>query len=145
MRIMNENRFSLLFYLKKPEKYTVGPMPVYLRITVNGIPKELATGRHCDPDRWNSALGRGHGTREEIKSLNVYLESLEYKAHESRRKAVETDAVLTSALLKNMLTGHDEQQHLLIEVFEEQNKQVAALVGTEYARGTWIRYTTTKE
>ncbi len=50
---MLEKSFSLLFYLKKPKNYLKGAMPIYLRITVDGIPKEISTGRQCDPIRWN--------------------------------------------------------------------------------------------
>ena len=34
---MPEKSLSLLFYLKKPKNYRKGTMPIYLRITVNGI------------------------------------------------------------------------------------------------------------
>lgn len=39
--------YSLLFYLKKPKNYVSGPKPIYMRITVSGIPKEISTGRDC--------------------------------------------------------------------------------------------------
>ncbi|WP_376749063.1 MULTISPECIES: Arm DNA-binding domain-containing protein [Sphingobacterium] len=46
--IMSTN-YSLLFYLKKPKNYVNGPKPIYIRITVDGIPKEVSTGRERDP------------------------------------------------------------------------------------------------
>ncbi len=55
---MLEKSFSLLFYLKKTKNYRIGNMPIYLRITVDGIPKEITTGRNCDPDKWNANAGR---------------------------------------------------------------------------------------
>lgn len=55
---MLEKSFRLLFYLKKPKKYRKGPMPIYLRITVDGVPKEISTGRQCEPDRWNTNANR---------------------------------------------------------------------------------------
>lgn len=51
---MLEKGFSLLFYLRKPKNYHDGAMPIYLRITVNNVPKEISTGRQSDPDRWNA-------------------------------------------------------------------------------------------
>ncbi|MFS8083711.1 MAG: Arm DNA-binding domain-containing protein, partial [Ginsengibacter sp.] len=30
------NSFSLLFHLRKPKGYKSGPLPIYLRITVDG-------------------------------------------------------------------------------------------------------------
>ncbi|MFC3197615.1 Arm DNA-binding domain-containing protein [Parapedobacter deserti] len=46
--------YSLLFYLKKPKNYVGGMKPIYMRITVVGDPKEVSTGRECDPSRWNA-------------------------------------------------------------------------------------------
>ncbi|WP_202552168.1 Arm DNA-binding domain-containing protein [Ginsengibacter hankyongi] len=45
--------FSLLFYLKKPKNYLLGDMPIYMRITVEGLVKELTTSRKCDPKLWD--------------------------------------------------------------------------------------------
>ncbi|WP_236537179.1 Arm DNA-binding domain-containing protein [Sphingobacterium composti Ten et al. 2007 non Yoo et al. 2007] len=71
--------YSLLFYLKKPKNYVNGPKPIYMRITVDGIPKELSTGRECDPAKWISKANRAKGTKEDVKTLNAYLDTLEHK------------------------------------------------------------------
>ena len=55
---MLEKSFGLLFYLKKPSYYRGGNMPIYMRITVDGLPKEVSTKRTCDPERWNSEAQR---------------------------------------------------------------------------------------
>lgn len=68
--------YSLLFYLKKPKNYVNGPKPIYMRITVDGIPKEVSTGRECDPSKWNPKANRVKGTTETVKTLNSYLETL---------------------------------------------------------------------
>ncbi len=39
-------------------------MPIYLRITVDGIPKEISTGRQCGPDRWKGNAGRSNVQRK---------------------------------------------------------------------------------
>ena len=86
---MLEKSFSLLFYLKKPKNYLKGIKPIYLRITVDGIPKEISTGRQCDPDRWNANTGRCNGTKEDAKLLNAFLDILQTKVYEVRRKLLE--------------------------------------------------------
>jgi len=70
---MLDKSFGLHFYLKKPKNYVKGVIPIYLRITVDGIPKELSTKRTCDPARWNSTSERESGTREDSRALNAYL------------------------------------------------------------------------
>jgi hypothetical protein len=48
-----------------------------MRITVDGKRADTSAGRECDPTKWNSQAGRAIGTKEEIKSLNNYLDSLQ--------------------------------------------------------------------
>ena len=81
---MWSNRFSLLFFLKKPKNYKGGKQPIYMRITIDAARLELSAQRECEPERWNPKAGRAKGTKEEIRELNAYLESLQakvYKAH----------------------------------------------------------------
>jgi len=74
IKIMKTN-FSMLFYLKKQKNYTSGLAPVYLRITVDGERAEVTTNRECEPEKWNSHSGRPTGTKENIKSLNAFLDN----------------------------------------------------------------------
>ena len=46
---MLEKSFGLLFFLKQPRNYEGGEMYVYLKITVDGIPKEMSVKRNWDP------------------------------------------------------------------------------------------------
>jgi len=139
---MLEKSFSLLFYIKRQKNYSKGPVPIYMRITVNGCRTELSTGRTIEPDRWNAPTNRGNGNKEEIKSLNAFLDTLQVKVFEARRKAVESNATITSSLLRDILKGQEDKPRMLLEMFEKHNKQVEALVGSEFARGTHIRYQT---
>ena len=76
-----ELSYSLLFYPKKPRNYTSGNIPVYLRFTVCGIPKECATTRTADPEKWCSKTNREDGKTESTKSLNYHLDDLKQKVH----------------------------------------------------------------
>ena len=57
-----ELNYSLLFDLNKPKNYTSGPIPVCMRFTVDGIPKECATTRAADPE---SASGNKRNQHKE--------------------------------------------------------------------------------
>jgi hypothetical protein len=70
---------SLLFYLKKPKSYEGGPMPVYLRITIDNDVKELCTSRKCDPKIWDKRAGRAKGKNEEARELNSHLNTFTLK------------------------------------------------------------------
>lgn len=139
---MLEKNVSLLFYLKRPKNHRKNTSPVYLRITIDGIRKEIATGRSCDPDRWNSKSGRGNGTKEDIKSLNSFLDTLQLKVHEAQRKSIEKNEPVSSTLLKNLMKGETEKPRMIMDIFQHHNNQICALVGKEFAPGTLERYKT---
>jgi len=139
---MLEKSFSLLFYLKKPKNYLKGIKPIYLRITVDGIPKEISTGRQCDPDRWNANTGRCNGTKEDAKLLNAFLDILQTKVYEVRRKLLEKNEIITAERLKNTLKGTDGTVRMLMKIFQQHNDEVKNLVGKDFAPGTLERYKT---
>jgi len=137
-----KTNFSLLFYLKKPKNYVSGDVPVYMRITVDGVRSETSAGRECDPDQWNSYAGRLKGTKEDVKTFNAYLDDLQSKVYEAHKILSAFDVPITAETLKNKLLGKTEKPKMLIGIFEEHNQQVKALIDKEFAKGTHKRYET---
>ena len=137
-----KTNFSLLFYLKKPKNYQDGPMPVYMRITVDGKRAETTAGRYCLPANWSTSTGRVKGTKEESRSFNTYLDNLQAQVYEAHRLLCEAKISLTAEVLKDKFLGKTEKPRMLIDIFKEHNRKVLALVGREYAQGTAIRYQT---
>ena len=137
-----KTNFSLLFYMKKQKNYRSGSAPIYLRITVDGNRSEVTTGRSCNPTAWNINSGRCVGKKEEIKSLNAYLDNLQNKVFEAHRQLTEKDHLITAAGLRNHFQGREEKQHTLLDVFKDHNTKMDALVGQEFSKGTAERYRT---
>ncbi len=137
-----KTNFSLLFYLKKPKNYTDGPVPIYLRITVAGKRSETTTARSCDPLQWNSKAGRLKGTKEASRTFNAYLDQLQAMVYDAHQNLTEQKAAITAERLKSKLTGKTESVRMILDVFKEHNRQVAALVGADFAKGTLERYQT---
>jgi integrase len=134
--------FSLLFYLKKPKNYQNGPMPVYLRITVDGRRSETTAGRECEPGQWSSTAGRLKGTKEDVKSFNSYLDDLQTKVYQAHRLLSEADDLITAETIRNKFMGKTEKPRSLIDIFKEHNRKVEALLGKEFTKGTLCRYKT---
>jgi len=105
--------FSLLFYLKKPKNYTTGAMPLYLRITADGLPKEISLGRQWDPAKWNAKSGKAIGTREDAKKLNEFIDTIRSKLYNARLQLVEKNEVVTADTLKMALIGN----HMIVLCF----------------------------
>lgn len=141
---MLDKSFGLLFYLKKPKHYQKGEAPIYLRITVDGNPKELSVKRSCDPVRWNSHAGRASGTRESTRTLNAYLDAYQAKVFEAKRKLVESSQLVTAAAIKEILLGAEQRNKMLIKIFENYNADVKKLIGIDYSRSTWTKYDRTR-
>ena len=142
---MLEKSFTLLFYLKKPKNYLTGSMPIYMRITVDGIRKEISTGSQCDQDRWNANAGRVNGSKEDAKRLNEYLDTLQIKVYEVRRKLVEKNETITANGLKNVLKGTSDKSKMIMTIFQQHNDQMKSLVGKDFSPATLERYRTSLE
>lgn len=125
--VMSVN-FSLLFYLKKSNSYLTGPVPIYLRVTVAGKRAEIFTGRKCEPNRWNASAGRAWGTKAATKSLNIFLDNLQAKVYEVHQQLVETEEPITAVGMKNRFIGMEDKERVLIELFEEHNRKMGALM-----------------
>ena len=133
---------NLLFYLKKRATYKNGPVIIYLRFTVEGQRAEVSTGKTCEPARWNVQAGRANGTKEDVRVLNMYLDTLQAKAQELHNIMTINDDDVTAETLKNRFIGKLEKARTLVAVFEDHNARMRSLVGQEFEKSTLQRYET---
>ncbi|MCO5948020.1 site-specific integrase [Mucilaginibacter flavidus] len=132
------------FTLKKTKILANGTAPIYLRITINGGRVEFTTKRYILPSRWNAQMQKMTGTTEEARIFNTYLKTLEQQIFETHRQMMESKINISAEAVKNRLLGKSEavQSRMLVPIFKEHNRRVAALIGKEYAAGTLERYVT---
>ncbi|RNL52635.1 site-specific integrase [Pedobacter jejuensis] len=140
-----KTNFSLLFYMKKQKNYTKGIAPIYMRITVNGKRAESATGRYCEPERWNSKSGRSIGTKEDSRLLNSFLDQLQNMVYEAHGELLKSGYVITAESIKNRFMGREDKSLTLLQAITEHNQKVEALVGKEFVQGTLNRYKVLKK
>ena len=139
---MLEKSFTILFYLKKQKKYVKGVQPIYLRLTVDGIPKELSTKQFWDPNRWNKRSGRPIGSKEDAKTLHEFLDMIQAKVYEARRKLLESGTQITCTALMDIVSGHEQRGKMFLTIFNEHNARMKALIDIDYAKGTCDRFDT---
>lgn len=133
---MLEKTFSVLSYLRKPKFYKEGdPSQVYLRVTVDGVAVEISAKRTWHPERWNNRSGRAIGAKDDVRSLNRFLDIMTNKVHDARRYLIDDNKEVTAQAIKNYLMGIDDRK-MLLEVFREHNERIAAQVPFEYSAGT---------
>ncbi|MES2109837.1 MAG: site-specific integrase [Bacteroidota bacterium] len=139
---MLERSFGLFYYLKQVKKQKNDERYVYLRITVNGIRKDVSVKRQWESQRWNSQFGRAIGIKKDAKELNAYLDVLLTKIYQIKRELIDSGKPVTANSIKNRLIGKDHDNHMILAEFRNHNTQMQALVGKEFAPSTLCRYKT---
>jgi site-specific recombinase XerD len=132
--------FHHIFYQKKPKTYKTGPIPIYLRITVDGKRAEISINREVDPDQWLSKAGRQKGKSDAARQFNSHLDALQSKLYEAHQALIRENKPITAETLKNRFTGAGEKLRTIIPIFQKHNDEMEALIPLEYAAGTLERF-----
>ena len=113
---------------------------VFLRITVDGLAKDLSLKRSWEKSRWLPKAGRAAGTKEDARTLNVYLDLIRTKVYDARNKLIENNEPITARAIKNVLSGEAQRKKMFLEIFAGHNANIKSLVGTDYTIDTWEKY-----
>ncbi len=140
-----QDLFSLLFYIKRCKADKNGYANIYLRITVNGKRSEFSIRRKVHIEKWSSDAGKGKGFTKEVQELNHYIDSIQNKIYEIHRTLINQNKTITATSLRNVYIGKDENQKMLLKIFQDHNDQVEKLIGIDFAAGTADRYRTAKK
>lgn len=137
---MLERSFGTMFFLKTPEKKEKLRV-VYLRVTVDGIPKEISTKRKWDISRWSQKTERAIGNKEDAKSLNYFLESMLTRIGNFRTDLMNNNQTIDSQIIIDFIRGKTYSKAKILEEFDLHNSELLVLVNKgEYAMGTYERY-----
>ncbi|WP_291127410.1 site-specific integrase [Flavobacterium sp. UBA7682] len=137
-----KHKLSTLFYIKSSKSAKNGLIPIYLRVTINGVRIEFSTSKFIESSKWNSISGRLKGNSEETRSLNSYLDILKCKVNEVEKDMVNNNIEIDARSFKNKFLGVEEKQRMLITIFENHNNNMKDLVGKDFANNTYKRYLT---
>lgn len=137
-----KHKMSILFYAKSAKTGKNGLVPIYLRITIDGIRVELSTSKFIEISKWNSIANKMKGTSEEARLINSHLDILKNKVYDIEKFIIQHDLEYTATTFKNKFLGLEEENRMLIEIFENHNNQMKLLVGKEFAENTYKRYIT---
>ncbi|MBL7885868.1 MAG: site-specific integrase [Flavobacterium sp.] len=135
--------FNLLFIIKKSKIKANGTAPIYLRITIDGVAKEISAKRSIFPKDWDSKLQKVRGNTVEVKTLNAYLKALEQEVYNAHYNLLKDNSSVTSLSIKSKILRTEEKGRMLIPIFKDHNSKFAELVKIgEYSPGTLERYET---
>jgi site-specific recombinase XerD len=141
-----DTNFFHIFYLRGGAKNSLSP--IYLRVTLRGKRAATSLRRKIYKEDWNSSAGRAKGNTEKAKILNRYLSKVENDLYISHQKLLEKGTKFTAQDLVDTFLGKDkkkeDQERMLLDIFQEHNDRVNRLVGKDFAAGTAERYRTAK-
>ncbi|MEP6931459.1 MAG: site-specific integrase [Flavobacterium sp.] len=141
---MLESSIGITFFLKSSTNGS-NERFIYLRISVNGIPKETSTKRKWNLNRWDQKTGRAAGNKEDAKALNFFMYSTEMKIRKYADQLLDKQESLSSIKLINFILGKTKQKTTVLQEFQIHNDQMLALVKKgEYAIGTHVRFEISK-
>lgn len=138
-----KHKMAILFFVKSSKANKKGLIPIYLRITIDGVRIEISTSRYIEKSKWNNAGGKLKGSSDEARLLNSHLDILKTKVYETEKWMVNNNEEINAQTFKNKLLGIEEKQRKLILIFEDHNKKMKELVGREYSINTYKKYETT--
>jgi len=144
VELMLEQSYGLTFFLKSQSGKSDTIRYVYLRVIVDGIPRETTTKRKWEVDRWDQTRERASGTREDAKSLNYYLDTLVTNINNYKTKLIRGGKKITASLIIDFLKGKSPSSLRVLEEFQKHNDRMKRLVPTEYAEGTYKRFVTAR-
>ena len=108
--------------------------------------QKFSTQRKCEYTKWNSGAGRVLGKTEDVRELNDHLSSIELRIYSIYKDLTTSGLDVNGEVIKAKFLGiNTERSRLLLEIYEEHNKQFAALVGQEYSAGTLKRFKVCKK
>lgn len=140
---MLQNSFGFTFFLKASAKKE-NVRAIYLRVTVDGISREASIKQRWDATRWSQKIERATGTREDARTLNLFLDSLQVKINQFRIDQLNDGEIITAQKLMDYMQGKSISRVKVLEEFDNHNKEILALVPTEYAMGTYERFVTAR-
>ncbi|TRX11258.1 Arm DNA-binding domain-containing protein [Flavobacterium gawalongense] len=138
-----KNKIAILFYTKSSRALKNGLLPIYLRITIDGVRIEISTSKYVKNSKWSVAAGKIKGNSEEARTINSYLDILRNKVYETEKSMINNNQEIFANSFKNKFMGVKEKKRMLIPIFQDHNKRMEALIDKEYASSTSKRYETT--
>lgn len=140
-----KNTFSILFYPKRDDADKGGNAPLYIRITVNGGRSELSVRRKVDLYKWNRTNEILQGKTVATRELNIHLSNIRTKLFRIYDTLIDENRNVTASLLKETYLGKKKPEKFVLEIFQEHNDKVDAIIGKDFTAGTAERYRTAKK
>ena len=137
---------KILFVISATRINKKGLVPIVCRITYLGIRKPFATGLFINPDNWNNSLQKAIPDDTEHKQINTQLSLIKQEINQAflflqvQKEQFDVEDIYLK------FKGEDiKPSKTLIEVFNLHNARMEKLVGIEYTKSTFSKFTEAKQ
>lgn len=120
--------------------------PIRCRITYNGIRKVFSTGLFINPDNWESSMQKAIPNDTKHKQINTQLSLIKQDINQAflflqvQKEQFDVEDIYLK------FKGEDiKLSKTLIEVFNLHNARMEKLVGIEYTKSTFSKFTEAKQ
>lgn len=111
-----------IHFTTRPDKAKDGKEPIYACVTVNRQRAYIALKQNVDPKNWDSGKGAAKGSRDEIKSINNYLEEVRIAIGSSYKELQLKRKMLSAKAVKDLYLGAEQEVYSMSRLFSYHNE-----------------------
>ena len=140
---MKRSTFSIIFYLNSSKIKKDGCCPVMGRITVDGSKVQFSMKSGIHPDCWDAQKGRASAKDKASLVLNRKIEQTKQSAKLIYQDLQESIGFVTAEQVRNKLLGVNNKAELLLQLFEEHNREFEKRVNVDKTKSSLTFYQNT--
>lgn len=127
------------FFLRR-NRTIKGQAPVMVRVTVNGIFKEIQTQFRTPVDKWDVHKGRSTGRDKLACEVNAYIDDCRAEIIAIHRKMQAEGLEVTASELKERLQGSPKEQRMFLDQLTQYCEKRQKEVGVRITQLTSNKY-----
>ncbi|TWR24800.1 site-specific integrase [Mucilaginibacter pallidiroseus] len=111
-----------IHFTTRPDKAKDGKEPIYACVTVNRQRAYIALKQNVDPKNWDSGKGTAKGNKDEVKSINNYLEEVRLAIGSSYKELQLKRKMLSAKAVKDLYLGAEQEVYSMSRLFSYHNE-----------------------
>lgn len=146
MNVIQNQTFSILFWVNKSRANRHNELPIYARITIDGKRTEISLQRSTPEALWDQHAQKLKGKGELQKTVNAFLDLTKANLLKVYNQLLAEDRFITANLIKQKLLGKgDPMRKTICDAFDYHNLKMADMVKvSKISPKTLLRYEITK-
>lgn len=139
------NNLSVLIWANKSKANAAGLVPLYARVTYLGKRSEISLTLKVDCNKWDPKIGFVKGNNPDAKRTNTEIVNIKNAINQAYDDLERIEEFITAEKIKSKYLGEEKSQRMLLEVFDEHNKNLEELIGKGIVKATHTKYVTIRD